>query len=200
MAKLHFKYGTVDSAKTSDLITVYQGYKEQDKQVLLLKPSIDTRSGKKITNSQASLEEITELIISRDTILGNRALEGINCIIANEIQFFSAKLIEQLREIASLKDIPVICYGLKADFRLNLFEGSKRLLELADSIEEIETGCHYCENKAAMNLKFLDGIATIAGPSIDPDSEEQYLPACHKCYVEKLEASWQTDISVAVNQ
>ena len=105
----------------------------------------------------------------------------------DEAQFLSKSVIDQLRAIASVQNIPVICYGLRTDFRGNLFEGSKRLFEVADSIEEIKTTCTFCNRKAIFNLKLVEGKPTLTGPSIELGAEEKYLPACASCYREQLE-------------
>ena len=88
--------------------------------------------------------------------------------------------------MATNQGIPVICYGLRTDFRTQLFDGARRLLEVADSIEEIKTTCNYCNRKAIFNLKLADGVPTLAGPTIDLGTEEKYLPTCSTCYRDKL--------------
>ena len=109
------------------------------------------------------------------------------CVLVDEAQFLSPVHIEELREIATSHGIPVICYGLRTDFRSRLFPASKRLLELADSIEEIKTTCYYCgHSKAIMSLKHVDGIASLEGPTIQLGCEETYHPACFKCYKEQI--------------
>ncbi len=116
-------------------------------------------------------------------------LAGLNCILVDEAQFLSTSVIDQLREISWKMDIPIICYGLRSDFRANLFEGSRRLLEVADSIEEVKTTCAFCNRKAVMNLKHVNGVATTQGPSIDLGSEEKYFPACFRCYQEQVSST-----------
>jgi len=106
----------------------------------------------------------------------------------DEAQFLPPAFVERLRDVSRDLDIPVICYGLRTDFRSLLFEGSKRLLELADNIEEVKSTCHFCNRKAIFNLKFLDGVPTLQGPSIQLGAEETYLPACPKCYRERLDS------------
>lgn len=98
----------------------------------------------------------------------------------------TAEIIEELREITLSLDIPVICYGLRTDFRSHLFEGSKRILEIADSIEEVKATCHFCNKKSIVNLKHVDGVATTDGPSVDLGAEEKYFPSCFGCYCKQL--------------
>jgi thymidine kinase len=105
----------------------------------------------------------------------------------DEAQFLTAKAIEELRAITLKWDIPVICYGLRTDFKGYLFEGSARLMELADSIEEVKSTCHFCNRKSTMNLKQVDGFAVNAGATIELGAEEKYLPTCYKCYVREIE-------------
>src|SRR5690606_602377 len=110
-------------------------------------------------------------------------LAGVHCLLVDEAQFLSADQIDQLRSIATHSGIPVICYGLRTDFRTHLFPGAARLMEVADAIEEIKTTCAYCNSKAVFNLKLIDGIPTREGPTVDMGCEEKYLPTCSGCYV-----------------
>lgn len=105
-----------------------------------------------------------------------------NCILVDEAQFLDPAHIDQLRLATTLWHVPVICYGLRTDFRTNLFPGSKRLLELADEVEEVEMTCHYCPNKAILNLKHVNGIADTAGPTVQLGAEEKYYATCFACY------------------
>jgi thymidine kinase len=189
MAKLYFRHGTVSSAKTLNLLAVAYNYKQQGKKVLLIKPSLDNRFGEDKIKSRAGLEQQADLLVDEDTKISSSMLEGISCVLVDEAQFLSVNLINQLREISVFKNIPVICYGLRADFRSKLFEGSQRLLELADTIEEVKTTCAFCNRKAIMNLKHSNGLATIEGPSVDLGAEEKYYPACYSCYHEQLKAA-----------
>ena len=188
MAKLYFRYGTVGSAKTLNLLAVAHNYRQQGKEVLLLKPALDDRFGKEQIRSRAGLEMSADVLISEETNLFLLDFEGIECILVDEAQFMPARIIEQFRAITIEKEIPVICYGLRTDFRSYLFEGSKRLLELADSIEEVKATCHYCHRKSIMNLKHVEGVPVKEGPSIQLGTEETFLPACFQCYLEQLTA------------
>lgn len=189
MAKLYFRYGAVSSAKTMNLLAVAYNYRQQGKSVLLIKPALDVRFGTSSIKSRAGLEQDADLLVHDKTKIADGALQGISCILVDEAQFLSTAFINQLREIAVHKNIPVICYGLRADFRSHLFEGSKRLLELADTIEEVKTTCAFCNRKAIMNLKHCNGKATIEGPSVDLGAEEKYFPACYSCYHAQLQAA-----------
>lgn len=103
----------------------------------------------------------------------------VNCLVVDEAQFLSTAQIDMLRSIAD-RGVPVICYGLRTDFRSQLFEGSKRLMEIADSIDEVKTTCYYCDKKAVLNLKLVDGKGTLSGAQVDLGCEEKYLPVCAK--------------------
>lgn len=107
-------------------------------------------------------------------------------MLVDEAQFLSPQLVEQLRCVANELDVPVICYGLRSDFRTRLFAGAQRLMELADEIAEVKTTCGFCNRKAVFNLKLAGGLPTLAGPVIDLGTEEKYLPTCAKCYAAKL--------------
>ncbi|SCA63376.1 Thymidine kinase [Chlamydiales bacterium SCGC AG-110-M15] len=186
MAKLYFRYGAVGSAKTLNLLAVAHNYSVQKKKKLLLKPAMDDRFGKETIKSRAGLEAEADILVSADTDLLNYDYSGIMCVLVDEAQFLSATSINQLREISLKHNIPVICYGLRTDFRSHLFEGSKRLMEVADSIEEVKSTCFYCNRKAVMNLKYVNGVATVEGPVVDLGAEEKYHPTCYHCYDAQL--------------
>lgn len=185
--KLYFKYGTMNSSKTANLLMTAHNYRSQGKKVLLMKPSIDTRFGETTITSRAVQETKADIILTEgiydfSTIVPN----DIHCVLVDEAQFLSSKNVEGLRKLTSR--VPVICYGLRTDYRTFLFPGSKRLLELADSIEEIKTVCVTCDKKAIINAKFFNDDMNkkiiIRGGSniIDLGAEEKYQPMCWKCW------------------
>jgi len=196
MAKLYFRYGTVGSAKTLNLLAVAHNYRLQKKAVLLLKPGFDDRFGKQSIKSRAGLEMDADILVTDESDLLDLDLTGIDCLLVDEAQFFSAKHIDQLREITLTKNVPVLCYGLRTDFRGRLFTGSLRLMELADSIEEVKATCHYCNKKSIMNLKHVQGIATVEGPTIQLGAEESYFPVCYSCYHTQLKEADQKRLLV----
>jgi thymidine kinase len=199
MAKLYFRYGTVGSAKTLNLLAVAHNYRQQGKYILLLKPELDVRFGKESIKSRAGLEMSADILVNPSTKLLDLNWEGVNCILVDEAQFLSAFHIEELRKITLVKGIPVICYGLRTDFRTRLFEGTLRLMELADSIEEVKATCHYCNRKSIVNLKHVNGVAALDGPTIQLGAEETYYPVCYKCYSNQIEeASVQQEQLVTV--
>jgi len=182
MAKLYFRYGTVGSAKTLNLLAVAHSYNQQNKRVLVMKPSLDDRFGKERVKSRAGLERDADLLVEPGSKLDPSQFSGINCVLVDEAQFLSKELVDQLRAISCDMDIPIICYGLRTDFRTDLFDGSRRLLEVADEISEVKTTCFFCDSRALFNLKFANGKPTREGPAIDLGAEEKYLPACARCY------------------
>jgi thymidine kinase len=184
MAKLYFRHGTVGSAKTLNLLAVAHNYRQQGKKVLLMKPKLDTRFGRERIKSRAGLEMQADVLISDVSSLEGIQYAGVSCALVDEAQFLSAKVIEELRRLTLVYDLPIICYGLRTDFKSRLFEGSCRLLELADSIEEVKATCHYCNRKSIMNLKHVNGVAVEEGPSVELGAEEKYFPACYKCYTQ----------------
>lgn len=182
MAKLYFRYGTVGSAKTLNLLAVAHAYNQQNKRVLVIKPALDDRFGKETVKSRAGLERTADLLVHPDSTLNQQDFVGVNCVLVDEAQFLSAKLVDQLRQISCDLDIPIICYGLRTDFRTDLFPGARRLFELADEISEVKTTCFFCNSRALFNLKLANGKPTREGPAIDLGAEEKYLPACARCY------------------
>jgi len=187
MAKLYFRYGTVSSAKTLNLLAVAHNYRKQGKKICLIKPELDTRFGKDKIKSRAGLEKSADILVKPDTELDLKEFNNISCILVDEAQFLSEYLINQLREITIVLHIPVLCYGLRADFKSRLFEASKRLMEVADTIEEIKCTCNFCNKKSVMNLKHVDGLATVEGPSVQLGCEELYFPVCFNCYKKQVD-------------
>jgi len=186
MAKLYFRHGTVGSAKTLNLLAVAHNYMLQGKRAFLIKPELDVRFGQDVVRSRAGVEKPADLLVRPDTTIDPATVDGVDCILVDEAQFLSAEVVDQLRALTRDPGVPVICYGLRTDFRTRLFDGARRLFEVADSIEEIKTTCAFCNHKAIFNLKLIDGVPTLEGPTIDLGTEEKYLPTCDACYGERL--------------
>ena len=196
MAKLFFKYGTVFSAKSLNLIATAHNYETQGKRVLLLIPKIDTRSGGNVA-SRAGLNLPAELV-AVDTNIMNifekhlKQKEVIDCVLVDEAQMLTEKHIEELRDIVDAYNTPVICYGLRVSYTTRMFDASKRLFELSDKLEEIKTICWYCNHKATHNLKLKDGKPEYEGNPIEIGGLEKFLPVCYTCFknppIEKLES------------
>jgi len=134
--------------------------------------------------SRAGLQKIADLVWSKGERIAVEQFDNVHCLIVDECQFLDPEQIDALRIIAD-RGCPVICYGLRTDFRRELFPGSKRLMELADSIEEVKTTCYFCNKKAVFNLKMVNGKGTLSGAQIDLGCEEKYLPTCARHFTEK---------------
>lgn len=182
MAKLYFRYGTMDSAKSLNLLAVAHNYKKQGKRVVLMKPRLDVRFGTTQISSRAGLAAAADVMIDVDTQLDPRDFVGVDCVLVDEAQFLPPHVIEALRRITVDPGVPVICYGLRTDFQTKLFPGSQRLMELADGIEEVKVTCQYCQKKAICNLRSVNGQAVVHGPQIQLGAEEAYAPVCWSHY------------------
>jgi len=186
MPKLFFRYGTVYSAKSLNLLAIAHNYESQGKKVLLLTSKLDTRNGGYIA-TRAGLKMKAELVDSSTNIIQifkNKLTdhENIDCILVDEVHMLDAIHIDQLSEIAHEYATPVICYGLRASYTLKLFPASQRLFELADKLEEIKTVCWYCNSKATQNLKLVDNVPIYKGESIEIGGLEKFIPVCMDCY------------------
>lgn len=182
--KLYFKYGTMNSSKTMNLLMVAHKYEQQNKKIILIKPMIDVRFGKDYITSRTGMKRKADFVIDSYERIPESYGKDIYCVLVDEAQFLSPEQVDDLR-ILSLKT-PVICYGLRTDYRSILFPGAKRLMELADTIEEIKTICTYCSKKSIINMKCINGVVIKTGDGVpDLGCEEKYLPVCWKCWYEK---------------
>ena len=180
--KMYFYYGAMGSSKTANALMTRFSWEDKGKKVALLKPSIDNRDGVDIVKSRAGLMAQALLIYPGSTIkevLPNPVEEYDNLIV-DEAQFLTKAQVDELRDIADNGTF-VMCYGLKADFMGNLFEGSKRILELADSLREIVTMCP-CGKKAIMNARYSGNRILYEGEQVVVGGNESYMALCHRCY------------------
>lgn len=186
MAKLYFRYGAMNCGKTTALLQVAHNYEEKGLKVIVIKSSIDKKGNKNIV-SRLGIERMVDVLISpNEKILDNIKLRGINCILVDEVQFMTKNQIKELWKIAKLKDKPVITYGLKTNFKGELFEGTKAVLELADELEELATICK-CGKKAKFNARVVDGEYVNEGNVVAIDGiDATYEPLCGKCFIEKV--------------
>lgn len=176
MGKVRFRYGAMGASKSAEILMVKFNYEERGMKVLLLKPEIDTRDGASVVKSRIGLEQKSE---SAEAYLKDNDGSRYDCILVDEAQFLSGENVEKLADIADEKNIPVICYGLRTDFTGHLFEGSKRLMELADVIEEVPTIC-WCGKKAQFNARVCDGKVIKTGKQIKLGGNECYISLCRK--------------------
>ncbi len=178
MAKLYFRYGTMDSAKTLNLLAVAHNYRKQGKRVLLVKPRLDDRFGAERIASRSGLEATADLLVDGAARLDPADFEGLDCVLVDEAQFLAPAVIEDFRRITIRPGVPVICYGLRTDFQTRLFPGAQRLMELADAIEEVKVTCQYCGRKATCNLRLVDGVPALVGPQVMLGADDTYVPVC----------------------
>ena len=195
MAKLYFKYGAMGSSKTAQALITKFNYEERGMKVWLIKPAIDDRDGKENVKSRVGLIAKSTTVEKNESVfekfLASRT--GVDVIIADECQFFTENQIDDLRKIVDDYQIPVLCFGLRTDFLSRLFEGSKRLFEVADSIAEIKTICE-CGSKATVNAR-LDGNMNVVteGTQVMIGGNESYIAMCHKCWRERIKNQQNTN-------
>lgn len=187
MAKLYFRYGAMGSSKTANALMVRYNYIEKGQKVILLKPKVENRDGYNIIKSRIGLSAECELVeellekIKQMEKSGGKWNEA-DVIIIDEAQFLNTEQINELARIVDEYHISVICYGLRTDFTSHLFEGAKRLMELADVIEEIPTIC-WCGKKAQFNARVKDGQIARNGEQIEMGGNESYVSLCRKHYM-----------------
>ncbi len=189
VAKLYFRYGTMDSAKTLNLLAVAHNYRKQGKRCALMKPKLDDRFGASSIRSRSGLEAKADYVLESDAVLPIDELSELDCIVVDEAQFLSESVIDQLRDLTIDHGVPVICFGLRTDFQAKLFPGSRRLFELADTIEEVKVTCFFCGRKAVFNLRTVDGVGVFDGPQVELGADEDYRPVCWRHYREHRRAA-----------
>jgi len=185
-SKLYFYYGAMGAAKTSQLLITNFNYLEKGMNSILITPAIDDRHQKGIIKSRIGIEAKADIVTYKQTNIFKEIVQfskskTIDVIIVDEVQFLTVKQINQLSDIVDDLNIPVLCFGLKSDFKNKLFTGSKRLIELTDTIIEIKTMCH-CGKKATCNMRINDGKAIKNGSQIQIGGNESYIAVCRKCW------------------
>jgi thymidine kinase len=188
MAQLYFRYGAMGCGKTMQLLQVAFNYEERGQTVCVIKPRTDTKNGSKLL-TRIGPERETEFTFSRRDNIFNKikkSYSNVDCILVDEAQFLTPAQADQLMQIVVELNIPVICYGLRLNFRQENkgFEGSTRLLQIAHKIEEIKTICS-CGRKATLNTRFLNNKLITEGPDIlidDGKSKIEYRALCNNCY------------------
>jgi thymidine kinase len=191
MAKLYFKYGAMGSSKTAQVLITRFNYQEKGMRVWLIKPSVDSRDGTMMIHSRVGLSAEANVILPTDDLRllyhSYVRMNGpIDVIIADEAQFFSPVHIEALRDIVDEAGLPVLCFGLRTDFLTHLFPGSRRLLELADSISEVKTICQ-CGVKATVNARIDEqGRVITEGEQVVLGGNDCYEAMCYKCWRQRI--------------
>ena len=189
MAKMYYRYGAMRSGKSIDVIRAYDSYEKSGRKAVVMKPEVDTRDiGVVRTRKGYEVDAITipaNISVLDFDLLLKEVIRDCSAIIVDEAQFLTRHQVYVLSEIVDNYNIPILCYGLKTDFRGNLFEGSKALLEIADNIEEIKTVCQFCPKKAIMNLRVKrvgDKLVPVFTGEIIEIGDEEYIQTCRKCY------------------
>ncbi|MGX7013732.1 thymidine kinase [Vagococcus silagei] len=185
MAQLFFKYGAMNSGKTIEILKVAHNYEEQNKSVVILTSGIDTRDDIGVVSSRIGLRREATPIFSETDIY--KIIADIPkkpyCVLVDESQFLEKHHVLELARVVDELSIPVMAFGLKNDFKNELFEGSKYLLLYADKLEELKTICWFCHKKATMNLRVSDGTPVYSGEQIQIGGNESYFPVCRKHYL-----------------
>lgn len=176
MAKLIFRYGAMGSSKTANALMVKYNYVEKGKKTVFLKPKCEARDGERMIRSRIGLEESCEFA---EDFLEQYGGEHYDCVIVDEAQFLASEVIDKLSDLVDEDNITVICYGLRTDFQSHLFPGAKRLMELADDIEEIKTICWYGK-RAHFNARILNGQMVTEGEQVQLGGNESYTVLCRK--------------------
>lgn len=196
MAKLYYRYGAMNSGKTTALLQVAHNYEEMGMNIILIKASIDTKANNKVVSRLNIDREVDILLDEKESVIdriNNYINNGLDAIIVDEAQFLEKKQVDELYYLTKMDDIPVICYGLRCDFKMDGFNGSTRLLQIADSIEELKTICT-CGKKATQNLRLKNNIPVFEGEQVLIDNSDiySYTSVCGKCYL-KLKKEYEKD-------
>ena len=185
MAKLYFFYGAMNSGKTTRILQCDYNYKEKGMRAIIMKPTADTKGNDKIVSRIGATKKVDYLIQKEENIFDLIINEygHVDLILVDEAQFLTTRQVNQLMDIVIDLDIPVMCYGLRTDFKSNGFPGAKRLLEIAHELTEIKTICE-CGKKAMFNVRLMDGKVVTEGDSVAIDGEGKitYTVACAKCF------------------
>ncbi len=187
MAKLYFRYGAMNCGKTAGLLQVAHNYEEQGMKVVLVKPAIDTKGETKVVSRIGIGRNVDIVLGAEETLLERMTPEKPDAIIVDEAQFLTPAQVDELYMITKMYEVPVLCYGLRADFQMVGFPGATRLLEIADDIEEMKTICK-CGSKATQNMRLINGVPTFTGAQVvidDGKDNVSYEAVCGKCYILK---------------
>ena len=192
MKKLYFNYGTMGSSKSAQALMCKFNYEHKGMKVMLAKPALDNRGdvdGPKVRSRIGLVADCLTITPDQsfiDLFEEYKKQHGCDCIIVDEAQFCTTEHINQLKQLS--KHVSVLCYGLLTDFHCKLFEGSKRLVELADSLREIKSVCR-CGRKSTVNARFVDGKCVDDGPIVLIGGDESYENMCYWCWQEELKKS-----------
>lgn len=178
MAKLYYYYGAMNSSKTANALMTHFNYEEVGQKALLCKTEADTRDGARVIRSRIGLE--MECVLLKEVqLMPEDEIRQYDCIIVDEVQFATPEQIDFLSDIVDFYDVPVVCYGLRADFKNNLFPGSERLIAIADTIQEIKTVC-WCGRKATCNARYNENGIVRDGEQVMLGANDEYVALCRK--------------------
>lgn len=187
MAKLYYRFGAMNSGKSTALLQVAHNYTERGQRVIIAKPSIDTKSNKVL--SRLNLAGNVDWDVKSDDKIYehlNAETEPVNCILIDEAQFLTPAQVDEFFHITVVRNIPVLAYGIRGDFQTKAFPGSLRLMELAHTMEELKTICR-CGRKAMFNGRKIDGHFINEGTQVAIDGQEaEYESLCGDCYINKV--------------
>ena len=196
-SRLYFKYGTMGSSKSAQALMAKFNYEQKGMVVMLVKPSLDNRGdgdGQPMVRSRIGLSSPCRIIRPEDSFVELfdkfKAENGCDCVIVDEAQFCTTKQVDELKLLT--KQVPVLCYGLLNNFRCQLFEGSKRLVELSDSLQEIKSVCR-CGRKSTVNARFINGKCIDDGPVVFIGGDESYENMCYWCWQDELKKARESD-------
>lgn len=187
MSKLYFRFGAMGCSKTAQALITKFNYEERGMKVLLMKPSTDNRDGATILKSRIGLTAEAVTVAPEVNVFDLYAEKYSTCnvVIVDECQFLTPTQVDELAQIVIDYDIPVLCFGLSTDFLTNLFPGSKRLFEIAQSISEIKSVCT-CGSKATVNARFDDnGNVVYSGAQVVLGGNDRYMAMCRKCWLQR---------------
>lgn len=181
MASFYFYYAAMNAGKTTSLLQTDHNYHERGMNTVIFTHSIDTRYGKGIVRSRIGLQKNAMAYDENfDFFCYVKGAKNISCVLVDEAQFLTKEQVDQLSDVVDFLDIPVLAYGLRSDFRGNSFEGSQRLLTIADILVELKTVC-FCGKKATMNMRIdAGGNKVVDGDQIDIGGNEKYVSVCRK--------------------
>ena len=182
MAKLYFYYGAMGSSKTANALMTRFNYEEVGQKALLCKPKIDNRFGNDVVHSRIGLE-YESIFVEELVKMSKEEIKKYDCIIVDEVQFATREQIGFLSDIVDVYGVPVVCYGLRADFRNELFPGSERLLAIADVITELKTVC-WCGRKATCNARYNEHGIVREGEQVVLGANDSYVALCRKHFKE----------------
>lgn len=187
MSKLYFRYGAMNSGKSTALLQIAHNYEERGQKVIIVKPSIDTKGSDRIISRIGADRKVDLLLPMESSFIEKfNNFKNIDCILVDEAQFLTPKQVNEAFMIAVVQKVPVICYGIRGDFKTKSFPGSRRLLEIAHSIEELKTICR-CGKKAIFNGRIVNGHFVRSGTQVAIDGDKvEYESLCGECYVEKV--------------